>query len=188
MLKAREQPELLNEIYSGFLAVASSPIPTIAAIHGPAVGAGMNLALACDIRIVTPEAEFDTRFTKLGIHSGGGHTWLLQRYLNWEQSVSALIFGRSLKGREAVDVGLALECVEEEELEERCLSICDGIRLIPRELLEETKKSLALANTGSSHAEMVQHEFSAQANSLRSAFAGNTLDNLFSRTKQESNK
>ena len=84
LLKAREQPELLNKIYSGFLAVASCPIPTIAAIQGPAVGAGMNLALACDIRVVTPEAEFDTRFTKLGIHSGGGHTWLLQRYVNWE--------------------------------------------------------------------------------------------------------
>jgi len=187
LLEAREQPELLHDIYSGFLAVAKSPIPTIGAIHGPAVGAGMNLALACDIRIVTPDAKFDTRFTQLGIHSGGGHTWLLQRYLNWEQSVSALIFGKSLKGVDAVEVGLALECVEEKDLEERCLLFCDAIRLIPRELIEETKKSLALASQNSSHDDMVHHEFAVQATSLRSAYAGNTLNNLFSRIKKTLN-
>ena len=187
LLEAREQPELLHEIYSGFLAVAKCPIPTVGAIHGPAVGAGMNLALACDVRIVTPNAKFDTRFTQLGIHSGGGHTWLLQRYLNWEQSVSALIFGKSLQGAEAVDAGLALECVEEQELEERCLSFCDSIRLIPRELIEETKKSLALASHNSDHDDMISHEFSVQAASLRSTYAGNTLNNLFSRIKKTLN-
>ncbi len=187
LLQAREQPELLHKIYSGFLSVAKAPIPTVGAINGPAVGAGMNLALACDVRIVTPKAKFDTRFTQLGIHSGGGHTWLLQRYLNWEQSVSALIFGKTLQGADAVDAGLALECVEENELEERCLLLCDAIRLIPRELVEQTKKSLALANLSSSHDDMIDHEFSVQAASLRSAYAGNTLNNLFSMIKKTLN-
>ena len=112
---------------------------------------------------------------------------MMQRYLNWEQSVSALIFGKTLQGADAVDAGLALECVEENELEERCLLLCDAIRLIPRELVEQTKKSLALANLSSSHDDMIDHEFSVQAASLRSAYAGNTLNNLFSMIKKTLN-
>ncbi|HEY9266619.1 MAG TPA: enoyl-CoA hydratase-related protein, partial [Mycobacterium sp.] len=69
----------LRVIYDGFLAVAQCTLPTIAAVNGPAVGAGLNLALAADVRIAGPAAVFDPRFQKLGIHPGGGATWMLQR-------------------------------------------------------------------------------------------------------------
>jgi enoyl-CoA hydratase len=69
----------LRVIYDGFLAVAQCTLPTIAAVNGPAVGAGLNLALAADVRIAGPTAMFDPRFQKLGIHPGGGATWMLQR-------------------------------------------------------------------------------------------------------------
>jgi enoyl-CoA hydratase len=69
----------LRRIYAGFLAVANASLPTIAAVNGPAVGAGLNLALACDLRLVGPGALFDARFLRLGIHPGGGMTWLAQR-------------------------------------------------------------------------------------------------------------
>src|SRR5713226_200632 len=69
----------LKAIYEGFLRVARSPLPTLAAVNGAAVGAGMNLALACDIRLAGRSARFDTRFLQLGLHPGGGHTWMLQR-------------------------------------------------------------------------------------------------------------
>ena len=71
---AEADGESLGVIYEGFLRIARSPLPTIAAVNGAAVGAGMNLALGCDVRIAARRAKFDTRFLQLGIHPGGGHT------------------------------------------------------------------------------------------------------------------
>lgn len=72
------EPRLLR-LYDGFMAVSSCNLPTIAAVNGAAVGAGLNLALAADVRIAGPAALFDARFQKLGLHPGGGATWMLQR-------------------------------------------------------------------------------------------------------------
>ena len=72
--------ESLGTIYEGFLRIARSTLPTIAAVNGAAVGAGMNLALGCDLRIAARRARFDTRFLQIGLHPGGGHTWICLLY------------------------------------------------------------------------------------------------------------
>ena len=77
--EAGGDPTEVREIYRGFLAFRETPLPTVAAVNGPAVGAGMNLALACDVRLTTPGARFDTRFCAIGLHPGGGHVWMLDR-------------------------------------------------------------------------------------------------------------
>ena len=70
-----------------------SPLPTIAAVNGPAVGAGMNLALACDVRLVGDSARFDARFLQIGLHPGGGHTWMLDRAVGPQAAAAIVLFG-----------------------------------------------------------------------------------------------
>lgn len=86
------EPRLLR-LYDGFMAVSSCNLPTIAAVNGAAVGAGLNLALAADVRIAGPAALFDARFQKLGLHPGGGATWMLQRAVGPQVARAALLFG-----------------------------------------------------------------------------------------------
>ena len=81
------------------------PKPVIAAVNGAAVGAGMNLALGCDVRIAAERAKFDTRFLQIGIHPGGGHTWMFRRIAGPQATMAAVIFGEVLDGFGAFDLG-----------------------------------------------------------------------------------
>lgn len=172
LISAQQQdPAVLNDIYAGFLAVANSALPTICLVQGAAVGAGMNLVLACDLRLVTPYAKFDTRFMQLGIHCGGGHSWMLQKFLNWEQSVAALVFGQILTGQQAVEKGLAYECLEPEMISARADELTAMLATVPRELVEVTKQSLAMSAATIEHATMVEHEYEVQAHSLKQPYA-----------------
>src|SRR5215213_3150877 len=104
--EARE--EGLRAIYAGFLAVAGSTLPTIAAVNGAAVGAGLNLALACDVRLAGPKARFDARFLKLGLHPGGGMTWLTQRAVGPQAAAALVLFAEVVDAAEAERIGLVL--------------------------------------------------------------------------------
>src|SRR5438105_1203402 len=88
----------VTSIYEGFLRVLRSPLPTVAAVNGAAVGAGVNLALACDVRLAGRSARFDTRFLKLGLHPGGGHTWMLRRLTGAQTAAAMVLFGEVLSG------------------------------------------------------------------------------------------
>jgi enoyl-CoA hydratase len=103
----------LRRLYDGFLAVADCILPTVAAVNGPAVGAGLNLALACDVRIAGPAALFDARFQKLGIHPGGGMTWMLQRAVGPQVARAALLFGMRFDADTSVSHGLALKVADD---------------------------------------------------------------------------
>ena len=106
----------LLAIYQGFLRVAASTLPTIAAVNGAAVGAGMNLALATDVRLAGRSARFDTRFLDLGIHPGGGHTWMLRRLVGSQAANAMVVFGERLDGNEAERIGLVWRCVPDDDL------------------------------------------------------------------------
>ena len=112
-------------VYDGFLRVLRSPLLTVAAVNGPAVGAGMNLALACDLRIAGPSAFFDTRFAQLRLHPGGGHMWLLQRAVGYQQTAAASVLSASWDAHEAQRIGMVL-AVTGPDLVDRAVAIASG--------------------------------------------------------------
>ncbi len=163
--------EGLRKIYDGFLAVAHCTLPTIAAVNGAAVGAGLNLALAADVRIAGPNALFDPRFQKLGIHPGGGATWMLQRAVGPEVARAALLFGMRFDAEAAVRHGLALTVVDDPVAAAR--ELASGPASAPREVVLATKASMrATANPGvidtDQHRAAVEIELGPQARSIES--------------------
>jgi enoyl-CoA hydratase/carnithine racemase len=92
--------------YRTWLSIRDLDVPTIAAINGPAVGAGLALALACDLRYASPEATLSVPFTTLGISAGMATTWLLPQVAGLPVARELLLTGRAVRGEEAVGLGL----------------------------------------------------------------------------------
>jgi enoyl-CoA hydratase len=152
----------LSNIYEGFLRVASCPLPTLAAVNGAAVGAGMNMALGCDVRIAARRARFDTRFLQIGLHPGGGHTWMLRRIVGPQAAAAAVLFGEVLDGAEAERVGLAHRCVEDDQLLTVAQEMAARAASAPRELSIVTKRTLAAMALVDDHAAAVRRELEPQ--------------------------
>lgn len=97
-LMAGSNAEEMKAIYDGFLRIAHTPLPTIAAVNGAAVGAGMNMVLACDLVLAGREyAKFDSRFLQIGIHPGGGHTWRLRQITGRSTTMAMVMFNQILR-------------------------------------------------------------------------------------------
>jgi len=152
----------LGKIYEGFLRIARSPLPTLAAVNGPAVGAGMNLALGCDVRIAATRAKFDTRFLQIGLHPGGGHTWMQRRIVGQQGAMAAVVFSQVLDGPEAERVGLAYKCVPDDELLGAAHEFARGAATAPRELAILTKQTIQDMADIDAHPDAVQREFDPQ--------------------------
>jgi enoyl-CoA hydratase len=146
---------------------ANCPKPTIAAVNGAAVGAGMNLVLACDLRVASTNAKFITRFLDLGLHPGGGHTWMLQRAVGPQVARAMVLFGQEYSGEDAVRFGLAYECVAPDALLPRALEIGARAASMPRELSVRTKATMNRMWDVSSSPEAVKIELEVQAWSLQ---------------------
>jgi len=157
----------LGTIYEGFLRIARSALPTIAAVNGAAVGAGMNLALGCDVRIAARRAKFDTRFLQIGIHPGGGHTWMMRRIVGPQATMAAVVFGEVLDGAEAERIGLAWKCVDDDQLLATAQTMAARAASRPRELLEVTKKTIRDMHDITTHPDAVARELEPQVWSTR---------------------
>ena len=154
-------------IYEGFLRIARSPLPTLAAVNGAAVGAGMNLALGCDVRVAARRARFDTRFLQIGLHPGGGHTWMLQRIAGPQTAMAAVVFGEVMDGEEAARVGLVHRCVDDDQLMSAAQAMAARAASAPRALAIEAKKTIrAMAEIGT-HPEAVTRELEPQVWSVK---------------------
>ena len=154
--------ESLGNIYEGFLRIARSPLPTLAAINGAAVGAGANLALGCDVRIIADEARIDTRFLDLGIHPGGGHTWMFRRITGPQTAMAAVVFGQILDGKECERVGLAFRSVPRDELAEVAQAFAARAASAPRALAITTKATIQAMADVDNHPDAVARELEPQ--------------------------
>ena len=162
----------LLAVYEGFLRFARSPLPTIAAVNGPAVGAGMNLALACDVRLAGHAARFDTRFLELGIHPGGGHTWMMRNIVGPQATAATVLFGEVLGGPEAERAGLVWRCVPDEDLLPLALDMAATAARQPRELVQRIKATISDMDSVADHAHAVERELGDQVWSIgQPAFA-----------------
>ena len=129
-------------IYDGFLSVRDCTLPTVAAVNGAAVGAGFNLALCCDVRIVGTSARFDARFARIGLHPGGNHLWMLERVVGPQATAAMNLFGERVDGARAAELGLAWRCVDDDILLDEAVALAARAAEVPRELARSIKQTL----------------------------------------------
>ncbi len=113
----------IGTIYGAFARVGALEPPTIAAIRGGAVGAGLNLALATDLRVVAQDAKLLSGFLPIGLHPGGGHSHLLSRAVGRETANALQLFGAVISGEQAVTLGLAWTAVPAAEVDATARSL-----------------------------------------------------------------
>lgn len=159
--------EGLLAIYEGFLRVGRSPLPTIAAVNGAAVGAGMNLALICDIRLAGRSARFDDRFLNLGLHPGGGHTWMFQNICGPQAAAAAVLFSQVMDGEEATRVGLAYQVYDDDKLLAAAQEMAENAGRAPRDLVITTKRTMQDIRSASTQRAAVHTELGPQVWSTR---------------------
>jgi 2-(1,2-epoxy-1,2-dihydrophenyl)acetyl-CoA isomerase len=144
------------------LAIRALEKPVIAAVNGAAAGAGMSLALACDVRIAGESASFVPAFIKIGLVPDSGGTWLVRRLLGAARAFEWLTTGRRLSAGEARDWGLVSEVVPDEELAVRMNEVAQLYAAMPTRAVWQTKRLLDAAET-TTFAKQLELEAAAQA-------------------------
>jgi len=157
--------DVLLRVYGSFLRLRDLSIPTIAAVHGPAVGAGMNIALACDVIVEGPEAAFGPTFAKIGLHPGGGCSWMLTQRIGSANSAAALFSGDLISARDALRLGIAQELADDPQARAAELAATYASR--EPALMADIKRSVQVAATADLAASL-DLEAEAQARSLQS--------------------
>jgi 2-(1,2-epoxy-1,2-dihydrophenyl)acetyl-CoA isomerase len=123
-------------------------LPIIAAVNGPAIGAGNDLACLCDIRIAATTARFAESFVKVGIVPGDGGCWLLPRVVGVSRAAELAFTGEVIDAQEALRIGLVSRVVERDALLEEALALAQRIAANPPQALRWTKQLLLQARTG----------------------------------------
>jgi enoyl-CoA hydratase len=178
-----EGEQAIKAVYAGFLALAACPLPTFAAVDGPAVGAGINVALAADVRLAGDTARFEPGFLRLGLHPGGGMTWMTQRLVGQQTTLAMLLAGEGMDAAAAARSGLALRhvpgelpetAVDHEGRVTRSPVVAEALRMAghsaqaPRDLVVATKASVRATSALGTQTEAVDVEVGPQLRSLRS--------------------
>ncbi|VVE04773.1 enoyl-CoA hydratase [Pandoraea cepalis] len=144
--------------------VRSCPVPTIAAVAGPALGFGFGLALACDMTVVADNAMLGSPFRKIGlVMDSGGHYYLRER-LGRHRAAELIFTGRMLTGREAAAMGLVNRSVGAADLDDVATLLAMSIASGPTAAFAASKEIL---DAGKTYGEMAEHEAVKQAEAMR---------------------
>lgn len=131
----------MSRFYQTWLSIRALPFPSIAAVNGPAIGAGLCLALACDLRYAGPAARFSAPFTSLGVHPGMAATWLLPEVVGTPRAREMFFTGRVVSAEEAVQWGLVSAVVD--NVVAHAIEVARTIAVTDAMSVELTKAALA---------------------------------------------
>jgi enoyl-CoA hydratase len=113
--------------YRAWLSIRRLEVPTIAAVNGPAIGAGLCLALACDLRYAAGSARLGAPFVRLGMHAGMAATYLLPNVVGEAHARDLLLTGRTVDAEEALRLGLVSRVLPDEDFDKAVLEAATGI-------------------------------------------------------------
>ncbi|MER7988156.1 enoyl-CoA hydratase/isomerase family protein [Streptomyces noursei] len=133
----------LSDFYRTWLAVRDLPVPTVAAVNGHAVGAGLALALACDLRYAAAEAKLGAPFVRLGLHPGMATTALLAEAVGPARARELLLTGRLISGARAATIGMVHEALPADQVLPAALDVADEIAAAAPLAVRLTKSGLA---------------------------------------------
>lgn len=155
-----------RDFYSRFLSVRSLPVPTIAAINGHAIGAGLCFALACDLRIAVTDAKMGMTFVKLGIHPGMGATYLLPRLIGTARACELFFTGRVIDAATAERQGILNQVVSRDEFPAAVQSLAREIASCGPVAVRMVKKAI-YRGVAHSLEEMLDYESMQQSMTFR---------------------
>ncbi|WP_421869787.1 enoyl-CoA hydratase-related protein [Motiliproteus sp.] len=144
-------PELAQRYRQGIqrlpLAMQRLEVPAIAAVNGPAIGAGFDLVNMCDLALAGEKAKFGETFVNLGIIPGDGGAWFLPRKIGPQQAAELALTGRIVEAEEAQQLGLVLRVLPQQELMTGALALAQQIADKPGFALRQTKRLMKLSET-----------------------------------------
>lgn len=132
----------MRKFYSFFLSVRNLQVPVIAALNGHAIGAGLSLAFACDLRIFANEGKYSFNFVRLGIHPGMGSSYLAPELLGKSLGGRLLLTGETFSGIDANNWGLGVTSVPKSEVLDKALEFAKYMAAGAPLALQELKKNL----------------------------------------------
>lgn len=152
--------------YARYLSLLDLDVPTIAAVRGPAIGAGLCVATACDLMVVADDATLAFNFVGLGLHPGMGATYFLPRRVGHQRAAELLFTGRRFTGQDAVTMGLALDAVAADAVVGRAVGLARQIANQSGEAVRALCRTLEVDRMALRAA--LEREASAQAGSYAS--------------------
>jgi enoyl-CoA hydratase len=158
----------MRSFYPRFLVIRSLDVPTIAAINGAAIGAGLCMAMACDLRIASEDAKLSTAFMRLGMHPGMAATYLLTRLVGTARAAELFFTAKTIDGREAERIGLVNRAVPSADLRGEADSLAREIAANAPIPMGMTKRALYLAERADLET-MLEYEGLAQPITLATA-------------------